>query len=458
MNASAAQRIVAIVGRPNVGKSAIFNRLVGRRAAIVHSQSGVTRDRLMREVTWDDERFELIDTGGLCRVEGEGSLDQIERGVRGQVEAAVADAAVVVFVTDVAAGILPLDEEVAQWLHSSGKQVLIAANKADDASRDGLAAEFETFGFPVFAVSAMHNRGFEPLMTQALEALPAAADVAAVEPLKVAVVGRPNVGKSSYINRLLHSDRVLVCDAPGTTRDSIAVPFVVGQGEQARHYVLIDTAGMKRTRKLNSSVEHFSQFRAERSIRDANVVVLVLDATRPPGRQDKWIAARTLEEGKGCLILVNKWDLQTKTQRAFGPEILHALPFMAHCPVVFVSAATGYNIRRSVEAIDYVGAQVQTSLPTAVLNRAIEDACRRVTPPSHKGKRLKIFYATQVGREPIRIRLFVNDPSRVAETYRQYLVRRLRESFGLDGAPVQLQFRHRREPSREPGKARRRKK
>ena len=434
------QRIVAIVGRPNVGKSALFNRLAGRRLAIVHSQSGVTRDRLMHEVTWGTERFELVDTGGVCTMDGRELPDVIEAGIRKQVDAALTDAAAAILVVDVETGIVPLDEEVAGLLRASGCTTVVAVNKADSPARDPAAMEFERFGFPVFAVSALHDRGIDPLLAAFVPSLPEQTNPTETQPLKVAVIGRPNVGKSSYINRLLRADRVIVSEVPGTTRDSIDVPFTVGKGPQARHYLLIDTAGMRHMRKIDSSVERFGHFRAERSIRRADIVVLVLDATSGPTAQDKKIAAMVQENKKGCIVLVNKWDLEETTQRQYGPELQKAMPFMGYCPVVFASAKTGYNIRRSVEGIDHVAAQISAGIPTGILNRTIIDAYERVHPPAVKGRNLKILYATQVGCEPIRIRLFVNDPRRVSQAYRAYLIRILREKFGLEGAPVLLQF------------------
>ena len=435
------RRVVAIVGRPNVGKSAIFNRLAERRIAIVHSQSGVTRDRLMREVSWRDERFELIDTGGVCNMDDAVSRDEIDAGIREQVDIALGDATIAFFVVDIDAGVVPMDEEVAGILRSSNCKTFVLANKADHAGRDGDGVEFERFGFPVFPVSALHNRGFKPLMRDVVGVLPKVENVTLAEPLKVAVVGRPNVGKSSYVNRLLRNERVIVSDVPGTTRDSIDVPFVVGKGDQARHYLLIDTAGMRRAGKIKDSVERFSHFRSERSIREADVVVMVLDAAAGPTAQDKRIAASVIQNGKGCVILVNKWDLQETTQRQYGPQLAKMLPFLAHCPVVFVSATEGYNIRRSVEAIDHVGAQIKAILPTGVLNRTILDAYAKVNPPSVKGKRLKIYYATQVGFGPLRIRLFVNNPQLKRDAYTTYLIKMLRRNFGLEGAPILLQYR-----------------
>jgi GTPase len=439
------KRIVAIVGRPNVGKSATFNRLAGRRIAIVHAESGVTRDRLMREVMWKDERFELVDTGGVCNIDGCTSPDLIEAGIRRQVDAALGDAAMAILVVDIQSGIHPMDLEVAAILRASGCPTVVAANKADGEVHEVGVSEFAQLGFPVFPTSALQNRGFDALMKPVVEALPETENLTVTDPLRVAIVGRPNVGKSSYVNRILRNDRVIVSSVPGTTRDSVDIPFSVGSGAQARHYVLVDTAGMRRSGKIDSSVERFSLMRAEKSIKDANVVILVMDAEQGPTAYDKKIASLISEHERGCVILVNKWDLAEGkvTQKQYGPALVKTMPFMGHCPVLFASAKSGYNIRRTIEAIDYVAGQVLVDLPTGLLNRTIQDAYEHVKPPTVKGRRLKLFYATQVGNDPVRIRVFVNDPKILRPAYRVYLIRSLRKRFGLEGAPVVLQFRAR---------------
>jgi len=436
------KRILAILGRPNVGKSALFNRLAGRRVAIVHAESGVTRDRLMREIVWRDERFELVDTGGVSTSSG---LDVIEAGIRIQAETALQDAAAVVLVTDIQAGVHPMDEEVADLIRRSGCPAFVAANKADGERFDAGSGDFERLGFPVFPVSALQNRGVDDLMEQVLPVLPPAENETLKIPLRVAIVGRPNVGKSSYVNRLLRSDRVIVSDVPGTTRDSIEVPFSMGSGPQARHYVLVDTAGIRRAGKIDNTVERFSLYRSEQSIKDANVVVLMLDAVQGPTAHDKKIASLINEHNRGCVILVNKWDLANGevTQRQYGPALEKAMPFMGHCPIVFASALDGYNIRRTIEAIDCVAAQVTVTLPTGILNRTLQEACEKVSPPAIQGRRLKLYYATQIGTNPICIRVFVNRPDLMRPAYEVYLVRALRSRFGLEGAPVLLKFKAR---------------
>ncbi|MFO7870179.1 MAG: ribosome biogenesis GTPase Der [Kiritimatiellia bacterium] len=439
----APRRIVTIVGRPNVGKSAIFNRLLGRRLAIVHSQSGVTRDRLMQEAEWRGERFQLVDTGGICGAADETTKTAIREAVGGQAELALSDAACIIFVVDAAAGISPLDGEAASILRKKGRFTVVAANKCDTEALDTHALEFERLGYPVFPVSALHNRGFAPMMNQILSGLPSAENTTVKDPVKVAVAGRPNVGKSSYINRLLKSERVIVSETPGTTRDSIDIPFVTGKGPQAAHYTLIDTAGIRRRAKSRTAIDGFSLMRAQKSIERSNITVLMLEAPCKPTAQDKKIASAIIEKGKGCVILVNKWDLSQSNQAEFGSAVARTLPFVNFCPVVFVSAETGYNIRRSVEAIDHVASRIRFRLPTALLNTCITDAAQRRTPPLVGGRPLKMYYATQTGIEPLSVRIFVNRSRAVPAQYRQYLIGALRRTFSLEGVPLQLQFQAR---------------
>lgn len=442
MPPDAQKRVVAIVGRPNVGKSALFNRIAGRRVAIVHEESGVTRDRVAQEVTWGDERFELIDTGGVGLLDRARAAGEIEAGTRRQVDVAIEDAAVVILVADITAGVVPLDREVANLLHASGKRVFLAANKADRPDLDGAASEFEPLGFPVFPVAAVHHRGVSELMDAVTAQLPEQEDVTHANPLRIAVVGRPNVGKSSYVNKLLGHDRVIVSEVPGTTRDSIEVPFAIGEGAQARHYVLIDTAGMRKVTKVHNSVERFSVFRAEQSISRADVVVLMLDAVQGPTVQDKKIAATILENRRGCILLVNKWDLaEGVKQKEYEAALRRVMFFLNFAPLVFASAKSGFNVKQSIGVIDHVAAQVSTRLTTGLLNRALHDAFARVQPPSLQGRPLKFYYATQTGERPVRVRLFVNDPRKATDAYTAYLESALRRTFGLEGAPLSIDYR-----------------
>lgn len=442
MNTPAPSRTIAIVGRPNVGKSALFNRLVGRRVAIVHEECGVTRDRIQCEAAWDGAPYTLVDTGGLASVEKARALDAITAGVRAQAEAAIEDAAVILLVVDVQAGLVPLDEEVARFLHRKGRTVYVAANKADHGRHDDATADFQRLGFPVFPVSALHNRGLEALMFEAMKHLPPAENRTVKAPLKVAVIGRPNAGKSSYINRLLNSNRVIVSDVPGTTRDSIEIPFTVGEGEAARHYLLIDTAGVRPGGKVHEAVEKFSRIRVEETIHRADVCVLMMDAAAGPSRQDKHLAAQIVEAARGCVLLVNKWDLRTGdvTEKSYREALRAEMPFLSWAPLLFISARTGAQVRTSIEVLDRVAASVATEFSTGVLNRLLHDAVERKSAPSIKGRRLKLYYATQTGTRPVRLKIFINDPELVVPAYETYLQRMLRERFGLEGAPLRMEW------------------
>ncbi|MBT8041702.1 MAG: ribosome biogenesis GTPase Der [Kiritimatiellales bacterium] len=453
MEETKSKRVVAIVGRPNVGKSALFNRLVGRRVSIVHEQVGVTRDRVVSEANWNGERFELIDTGGLGHFDKQVSEDQIVAGTESQAEVAIADASFIILVVDITAGLAPLDEEVARILHRSGRTVLLAANKADNSERDEGAYDFDSLGFPVFPVSAIQNRGINELMEVLVPQLPHEENPTEKLPLRVAVVGRPNAGKSSYINRLLRDERVIVSDVPGTTRDSIEIPFTIGKGETARHYQLIDTAGVQKDTRSKSAVDWFSNLRTDKAIERADVVVMMLDAETGPTSRDKKVAAKIIDAEKGCILLVNKWDLaeeadQDVTQTKYLPALREALPFMGFAPVIFVSAKSGYNIKRSVEAIDYVAAQTRTEITTGVLNRVIQQAVEKYPPPIAKGKRLKVFYGTQSGTNPIYFKIFVNNPDYARSNWLKYLQNQFRDAFGLEGAPIFIKLVARSRPKK----------
>lgn len=452
-------RTIAIVGRPNIGKSALFNRIVGRRVSIVHEECGVTRDRVVCEAEWNEQYFDLIDTGGLGTIDSGSSTDIFVESTNRQVAVAIEDAAAILFVVDITAGVVPMDEEVARLLHRAARPVFIVANKADTSARDEQALEFSKLGFPVFPVSALHNRGVDDVLRAALAKLPPAPPREKQKPLRVAVVGRPNSGKSSYINRLLNSDRVIVSDIPGTTRDSIEIPFTIGSGPHARHYILIDTAGVNRRNRKSGAVEHYSNMRAEESIENADVVVLLMDATEGPKLQDKKLAAKIMEANKGCILAVNKWDIaeesETVTQTKYEPALRKEMPFLDFAPLLFLSAKSGYNIRKSVELIDYISDQVQLKLSTGVLNRVLQDAVQKNPPPSVNGRPLKIYYATQAGVKPVRVKLFVNNTLRATSGYKRYLDHQIRAAFGLEGAPLELKFVPRPRPDLEEKKKKR---
>lgn len=436
-------RVVAIVGRPNVGKSALFNRIARQRIAIVFDQLGVTRDRVAREVEANGQRFMLVDTGGLAFDRTPGSDDPLAAETRQQAALAVTDAAVCLVVVDARAGVTPLDEEVLKRVRESGVPCAIVANKCDAETDDARADEFVRFGMPVLPCSAEHGRGIAEIVAFATAKLPPPdADAAAARPLRVAVVGRPNAGKSSYINRLLNAERVIVSDIPGTTRDCVDVPFTIGSGPTARRYVLVDTAGMKKhTQMSKTSVDNFSLFRSEKAIEEADVVLLVMESELGPTKQDMRIAGKILDAHRACVILMNKWDLahEKDMKEVEATKVLrHMMPFLSFAPVVFCSAKSGYNVRRTVDAIDAVASSVQARLPTGVLNRTIETATKKTLAPMVRGKRLKVYYGLQVGNDPLTIRLFVNDPKLVTDAYRSYMEKAIRARFGLEGAPIRM--------------------
>lgn len=462
--------MIAIVGRPNVGKSALFNRIVGRRIAIVHDQPGVTRDRVSAEAEWRGRPFTLVDTGGIGLLRGEKAHDVITRAALDQVEVAIEAAHVIILVVNVQEGIVPLDREAAVRLRRSGKPVIVAVNKVDTDRVESQALEFAELGFEkFFPVSAIHGEGIEPLMDAAAALLPVSAEPAPGEgtqpaPLKLAVVGRPNVGKSSIVNALTKSERVVVSPIPGTTRDAVDVPFeVVTEGIHQR-YLLIDTAGMRKTRRVDDSIEFFSVKRAEDSIARCDIAVLVLDADLGITEQDKKVADKIVEEKKACIVVVNKWDLleevvrkareeeiqrrrkkerregprQMSTLSEFGEWVQEHLFFLDYAPVIFTSARSGFNLERLLEAVRYIAAQLQQTIPTSILNRTLQDAVQSRQPVSSHGHRLKFFYATQVKTAPPTFVLFVNRADLLSDPYRKYLADQLRAAFGYEGCPVVL--------------------
>lgn len=435
--------VVSLVGRPNTGKSALFNRIAKKRVAIVFDQPGVTRDRVTREVALGDRRAMLVDTGGIA-FDKSVTGDPLDEETRRQAALAVEDSSVCAVVVDAREGVTPLDAEVVQRVRESGVPCVIAANKCDTPDEDWRVHEFERFGLPVFAVSAEHSRGVDALVKELAARLPppGAAETAGARPLKVAIVGRPNAGKSSYINRLLRAPRVIVSDVPGTTRDAVEVPFTIGSGPDARRYMLVDTAGMKpHTKMSRTSVDNFSLFRSEQAIEEADVAVLTLDATMGPTMQDKRIAGKILEANRACVVLVNKWDVAQEdgiTETKAGEAVRAMMPFLNFAPAVYCSAKSGYNIRRTVEAIDRAAASASARLPTGMLNNAISKAAKKTLSPMVRGKRLKIYYALQVSTNPQTIRIFVNDPKLATGAYLSYIEKNIRARFGLEGAPLRI--------------------
>jgi GTPase len=479
--------LIAIVGRPNVGKSALFNRIARRRIAIVHDQPGVTRDRITAEVEWHGRPFTLVDTGGIGLLRREKANDVIVKAALEQVELAIEAANVIILVVNVQEGIVPLDREAAARLRASGKPVLVAVNKVDTHRAETSALEFSELGFDkVFPVSAIHGEGIEPLMNAATSILNVqnpesetraeSPDESSGEeaehatrntqslPLKLAIVGRPNVGKSSIINALTASERVVVSPIPGTTRDSVDVPFEVVTEGVRQSYVLIDTAGLRKTRSVDDSIEFFSVKRAEESIARSDIVILVLDADAGITEQDKKVADRIVEARRACIVVVNKWDLvndairkarveeierrNTKASRhapnvmttlsEFGEWVQEHLFFLDYAPVIFTSAKSGFHLDRLLEAVRYVAAQLQQKIPTAILNRTLRDAVERRQPISARGHRLTFFYATQVRQAPPTFLMFVNRDELFSDQYKKYLADQMRIAFGYEGCPVIL--------------------
>ena len=434
--------VVSLVGRPNTGKSALFNRLARKRVAIVFDQPGVTRDRVTREVELLGRKVMLVDTGGIA-FDKRVTKDPLDDETKNQAALAVEDSAVCVIVVDAREGVTPLDAEVIQRVRESGVPCLIAANKCDVPEDDWHAAEFERFGLPVFSTSAEHGRGIEDLIKNVVTKLPPAAEnETAKRPLRVAIVGRPNVGKSSYVNRLLNAPRVIVSEIAGTTRDAVEVPFTIGSGPEARHYMLVDTAGMKpHTKMSKTSVDNFSLFRSEQAIEEADVVMLLIDAKLGPTLQDKRIAGKILDAHKACVVLCQKWDIAQEegiTETKARSALRAMMPFLNFAPVVFCSNKSGYNVRRTVDAIDRAAASVIERLPTGMLNRVLTTATKKTLAPMIKGKRLKVYYGLQVSTNPQTIRLFVNDPKLVTAAYLAFLEKNIRARFGLEGAPLRI--------------------
>ncbi len=476
--------LIAIVGRPNVGKSALFNRIVGKRIAIVHDQPGVTRDRVSAEAEWKGRPFSLVDTGGIGLLRGEKAGDVITKAAFDQVQIAIEAASVIILVVNVQEGVAPLDREVAQRLRASGKPVLVAVNKVDTYRAEAGVTEFAELGFEkLFPVTAIHGEGIETLMDTAFALLPAAATEVEVsspempgeeapetrkpksDVLKLAIVGRPNVGKSSIINALTSSERVIVSPIPGTTRDAVDVPFEVVTEGVRQKYILIDTAGIRKSRRVEDSVEFYSVKRSEESIGRADIVVFVIDAESGILEQDKKIADRIVQERRACIVVVNKWDLVEEsvrvareeeiTKRAagrsrddrgkrlttlgeFGQWVQDRLFFLDYAPVIFTSAKSGFHLDRLLEAVRYVAAQLQQKVPTALLNRTLNDAIEKRQPISAAGHRLKFFYATQVRQAPPTFILFVNRDEMFSDSYMKFLAGELRKSFGFEGCPIVL--------------------
>ncbi len=430
--------IVAIVGRQNVGKSTLLNRLAGKRIAIVADMPGTTRDRVFADIAWQDTSFTLIDTGGL-EVQPSSTIAQ---GVKEQVEAAIAEADVIIFLVDIEDGVLPADLEIAEMLRRSDKHIIVAANKADNPKREIQAVEFYEMGLgEPLAISAYHGRGTAELLDKVVPMLPPPQEPEiGAEIMKLAIVGRPNVGKSTLLNSLLGEERAIVDKTPGTTHD--ATNTLLDFGGQS--VIIIDTAGIRRRGRWGRGVERYSVIRALRAIDEADIVLLVLDATELLTSQDEHIAGYIQQAAKGVIIVVNKWDLAVKQDMAeTNRYITKKLKFMSYAPVVYTSARFGQGVDRVMPQAFEVYQERQKRIPTTEVNDVVQQAVAAHNLPRKGKKQLKILYATQAEVNPPTFVFFVNDPSLIHFSYQHYLENKLRQSFGFEGTPLRFVFKTR---------------
>ncbi len=434
-----ARPLVAIVGRPNVGKSMLFNRLVGQRLSIVEDTPGVTRDRLYAECEWCGRKFDIVDTGGIEPM----TDSEILLFMREQAQIAINAADVIVLVTDIRTGVTAADKDVANMLLRSRKPVVLAVNKADSTgAEDPALYEFYSLGLgdPI-AVSAIHGHGTGDLLDECVRYFPEAEDEDE-EPdyVKVAVIGKPNVGKSSLINRILGEKRLIVSNVAGTTRDAVDTLFENETGK----FMFIDTAGIRRKSKVDERIEKFSVMRAQLAIERADVCLIMIDARDGVTEQDTKIAGLAHEAGKASIIVVNKWDLvdkETGTMEKMRKDIMRDLSFMSYAPIVFISAMTGQRTDRLFELINFANDQSHMRITTGMLNNVLADAQARVQPPTDKGRRLKIYYMTQTGICPPNFVIFCNSRELFHFSYQRYIENQIRAVFGLEGTPIRIVIR-----------------
>ena len=434
--------IVAIVGRPNVGKSTLFNKLIGERRSIVEDTPGVTRDRIYAEAEWNDRRFLLVDTGGIEPK----SDDTILKQMRNQAEIAIATADVIVFMCDIHAGLVADDRDIAIMLKKSGKPIVVAINKVDRVGE--LPYEFYEFyelGFdrePI-AISSLHGTGSGDLLDAVIEEFPVEdSDEDEENVINVAVIGKPNAGKSSIINRMCGEERVIVSNIAGTTRDAVDTKVENESGV----YNFIDTAGIRRHSKVEDRIEKFSVIRANMAIERADVCLIMIDAQDGVTEQDEKIAGLAHEAGKACIIVINKWDAiekENNTVKEYTKRIRTALSYMPYAPIIFVSALTGQRVRNIYDMINKVYSEARRRVTTGVLNDLLNDATTRVQPPSDKGKRLKVYYMTQTSIAPPTFVIFCNSEELFHFSYRRYIENCLRDTFGFEGTPIKLVIRQR---------------
>lgn len=436
-----AMPVVAVVGRPNVGKSTLFNKIIGKRLSIVDDTPGVTRDRIYGEAEWLGKKFLLVDTGGIEPDNG----DEILLGMRAQAQLAIDTAAAIIFVTDLKAGVTASDMEVAALLQKSGKPVVLCVNKCDTVG--DLPAEFYEFynlgmGDPV-AVSSVHGHGTGDLLDAVIDHIPVeefgedGEDV-----IQVAVIGKPNAGKSSLVNQIAGEERSIVSEIAGTTRDAIDTRVERG----GVWYNFIDTAGLRRKSRVEDAIEKYSILRAKMAIERADVCVIMIDGKEGFTEQDSKVAGLAMEQGKACIVAVNKWDIVEKdghTMDAMRKSLMNDFSFMPYAPIIFISAKTGQRIDRLFELIKYVREQNNMRISTGKLNDILADATARVQPPSDKGKRLKIYYMTQASTKPPTFVCFCNKAELFHFSYQRYLENQIRSTFGLEGTPIRFVIRER---------------
>jgi GTP-binding protein len=433
--------IVAVVGRPNVGKSTLFNFLVGSRISIVDDTPGVTRDRVYAETEWRGRRFALVDTGGIePRTD-----DAMLRSMRSQAEVAIDTADVILFMVDMQTGLTAADEDISAMLRKSAKPVILVVNKSD---RPGPiptdAYEFYNLGLgEIYPVSSVHGLGVGDLLDAAYEYFPE--DKSGEEDddvIRVAVIGKPNAGKSSLVNRMLGEERSIVSDVPGTTRDAIDTPL----SNQFGKYVLVDTAGLRKKSRIDDDIERYSMIRALAAIEKADVCVVLIDAQEGVTEQDTKVAGYAHNSGKACVLVMNKWDLvekETGTLERYEKSVREGLVFLQYAPVLFLSAKTGQRVNKLFEFINHVYAQACLRLSTGMLNDLIAEAMAMSPPPNDKGKRLRIYYATQVSVKPPEFVFFINDKELMHFSYERYLENQFRKCFGFEGTPIRFILRER---------------
>ena len=435
-----AKSIVAIVGRPNVGKSTLFNKLAGKRISIVEDHPGVTRDRIYTEVQWQDRTFTLIDTGGI----EPHSEDLMLKQMKQQAEVAIETAEVIIFLVDGQEGITPSDREVANLLRRARKKIILAVNKIDAPKYKDNIYEFYNLGLgEPMGISSGQALGLGDLLDEIIKNLsPEEEEVYDEYTIKVAVVGKPNVGKSSLVNKILGEQRVIVSDVPGTTRDAIDTPFTMGEGK----YVFIDTAGMRKRGKVFESIERYSVIRSLTAIERADVCLMLIDGKEGVSEQDSKIAGYIHDQGKAAVIIVNKWDIvekDDKTVDKYKADIRNELSFMEYAPILFISALTGQRVNKVLGLVNHVSNQHAMRVSTGMLNDVINEAVLTNQPTVSGGRRLKILYAAQVSIKPPTFALFVNEPSLMHFSYQRYLENQIRKAFGFEGTPVRFVLRER---------------